>query len=142
MSRANVGDTVRVRFTGRLEDGSVFDTSARRGPLEFTIGAGQVIPGVEQAVEGMEPGQSKSATIPPEQAYGHRRDEMIATVDRDRLPKALAPTVGQRLSVQGTDGRQFEVTVADVTESTVTLDANHLLAGETLVFELELLEVK
>lgn len=141
MPRARTGDTVRVHYTGRLQDGTVFDSSAEREPIEFTIGAGEVIPGVEQAVSGMEPGESKSATIPPEQAYGARRDEMITTIDRDRLPDSIAPSVGQRLAVRAQDGREFEVTVAGVSDTSITLDANHALAGETLVFELELVAV-
>jgi FKBP-type peptidyl-prolyl cis-trans isomerase 2 len=141
MSRVKSGDTVRVHYTGKLEDGTVFDSSVKREPLEFTVGAGQVIPGVEEAVTGMEPGEQKSAQIPPEQAYGPRRDEMVAVVPRDQLPEDLSPNVGQQLSVRQQDGRQFSVTVTDVSPTSITIDANHTLAGKNLVFELELLEV-
>jgi len=142
MARAKSGDTVRIHYTGKLEDGTVFDSSSNREPLEFTIGSGQVIPGVEQAVTGMEPGQTKSATIPPEEGYGPRREEMVATVGREQLPDHLNPTVGQQLSVQQQDGRQFSVTVTDISDKTVTLDANHRLAGRSLVFDLELVAVE
>jgi FKBP-type peptidyl-prolyl cis-trans isomerase 2 len=142
MARAKPGDKVRIHYTGKLEDGTVFDSSADRDPLEFTIGAGQVIPGVEEAVTGMEPGESKSAMIPPEQGYGPHRQEMVATVEREQLPDHLSPTVGQQLSVQQQDGRQFSVTVTDISDKTVTLDANHRLAGRSLVFDLELVAVQ
>lgn len=142
MTRAKTGDTVRIHYTGKLEDGTVFDTSRDREPLEFTIGSGEVISGIEQAITGMEPGESKSATIPPEEAYGPRRDEMVVTVGRDRLPPDMDPRVGQRLSVEQQDGRHFHVTVTNVSEGSVTLDANHELAGSSLVFDLELVTVE
>lgn len=142
MGRAKSGDTVRVHYTGKLEDGTVFDTSADRDPLEFTIGTGEVITGIEQAVTGMAPGESKSTTIPPEQGYGPRRQEMVVTVERERLPKEIDPQIGQRLAVQQQDGRQFEVTVTGVSEKAVTLDANHELAGTNLIFDLELVDVQ
>lgn len=141
MQRAKPGDTVRIHYTGKLEDGTVFDSSIDREPIEFTIGAGRVIPGVEEAVTGMAPGESKSATIPPEQAYGPRHEEMIATVEREQLPTHITPAVGQQLAVEQQDGRQFTVTVTEVSDRTVTIDANHELAGKSLVFDLELVEV-
>jgi FKBP-type peptidyl-prolyl cis-trans isomerase 2 len=130
-----------VHYTGKLEDGSIFDSSANRDPLEFTIGAGEVIAGFEQAVTGLSQGETVSTTIPPEQGYGPRRDEMLAVIPRDRLPEAIEPEVGQRLSVQQQDGRQLVVAIAKVDEASVTLDANHELAGKTLTFDLELVEV-
>jgi peptidylprolyl isomerase len=142
MARAKAGDTVRVHYTGKLEDGTVFDSSRDREPLEFRIGEGQVIPGFEQAVTGMETGEAKSATIPPEQAYGPHRDEMVAVVGREQLPEHFEPAVGQRLSVQQKDGSQFKVTVTDVSDRTITIDGNHRLAGKSLVFDLELVGVK
>jgi FKBP-type peptidyl-prolyl cis-trans isomerase 2 len=141
MATAKTGDTVRVHYTGKLEDGSIFDSSANRDPLEFTIGAGEVIAGFEQAVTGLSQGETVSTTIPPEQGYGPRRDEMLAVIPRDRLPEAIEPEVGQRLSVQQQDGRQLVVAIAKVDEASVTLDANHELAGKTLTFDLELVEV-
>lgn len=141
MTRAKDGDTVRVHYTGKLEDGSVFDSSREREPLEFTIGSGQVIPGFESAVTGMTAGEAKSTTLPPEEAYGPHREELMARVDRDQLPKDLDVEVGQRLQVQQPDGRSLVVSVAEIADSTVTLDANHELAGKTLTFDLELVEV-
>jgi FKBP-type peptidyl-prolyl cis-trans isomerase 2 len=141
MPRAKAGDTVRIHYTGRLEDGTVFDSSVDRQPLEFTIGTGHVIPGVEEAVTGMAPGESKSAAIPAEQAYGPHREEMVAVVDRHELPPHIQPAVGQQLSVEQQDGRRFNVTVTDVSERTVTIDANHELAGKNLLFDLELVDV-
>lgn len=141
MAQAKSGDTVRVHYTGKLEDGTVFDSSRNRDPLEFTIGAGQVIRGFEQAVAGMEPGESKAAELAPEEAYGPHRKEMVAVVQRTDLPPDLDPAVGQQLAVKQQDGREFHVRVTETSETTVTIDANHALAGKTLVFELELVEV-
>jgi peptidylprolyl isomerase len=142
MPRAKPGDTVRVHYTGKLEDGTVFDSSAGREPLQFTLGAGQVIPGIERAVTGMEPAEVKSAEVPPEQAYGPHRDEMVAVVGREQLPEDLDPSVGQQLAVRQTNGMELSVRVTDVTPTSVTLDANHELAGRRLTFDLELVDVK
>jgi peptidylprolyl isomerase len=141
MLRAKAGDTVRIHYTGKLDDGKVVDSSHDREPFEFTIGAGQVIPGVEQAVTGMEPGESKSAEIPPEQAYGPHRDGMVVTVERTKLPAGLEVAVGEELALRQDDGRQLSATVTDVSDQGITIDANHKLAGRTLVFDLQLLEV-
>jgi FKBP-type peptidyl-prolyl cis-trans isomerase 2 len=141
MAQAKAGDIVRVNYTGRLEDGTIIDSTVNREPVQFTIGAGEVITGIEQAVTGMEPGDCKSATIPPEQAFGPRRDELVTTLDRDVLPKEVKPVIGQQLAVQQRDGRHFKVTVTDVSERAVVVDANHALAGRHLVLDLELVEV-
>jgi len=142
MPHAKSGDTVQVHYTGKLEDGTVFDSSADRDPLEFTLGEGRVIPGFERAVTGMQPGESKTTTIPPDQAYGPHRDDMVATIKRDQLPDHLDPSVGQQLSVRQESGRQFNVTITAVSEQSITIDANHRLAGKSLVFDLELVAVK
>jgi len=141
MATANEGDTVRVHYTGKLDDGTVFDTSKEGDPIEFTIGEGQVIPGFEEAVVGMEPGESISTTVPPEKGYGDRQNERIVTVERERFPDGIEPEVGQRLEVQQPDGSSIPVTVARVSDDDVTLDANHPLAGRDLTFELELVEL-
>lgn len=141
MEAAKSGDTVRVHYTGKLEDGTVFDSSVDREPLEFTIGSGQVIPGVEQAVAGMTPGEQKSAEIAPEDGYGPRRDDMVAVVPRKELPDDLNPTVGQQLAVKQDDGQAFNVTVTETSEQSITVDANHALAGRSLIFDLQLVEV-
>jgi peptidylprolyl isomerase len=136
------GKTVKVHYTGTLGDGTVFDTSVEREPLEFTLGEGKVIPGFEEAVKGMKVGQSKTVTIPVDDAYGPPRDDLILVIEQTQLPENLNPEVGQRLQMQQADGRQSIVTVTDVSEKTITLDANHPLAGEDLTFELKLVEVK
>jgi peptidylprolyl isomerase len=141
MAQAKSGDTVKVHYTGKLDDGTVFDTSAEREPLQFTIGQGQLIPDFEQAVVGMNPGESKTVQIPSENAYGPHRAEMVMEVDRSEFPEDLEPKVDQRLQVSQSDGRTFPVTVTDVSESKVTLDANHPLAGKDLTFEVELSEI-
>lgn len=141
MSKAKQGDTVKVHYTGKLKDGSVFDSSANREPLEFTLGGGNMIPGFEQAVLGMESGQKKVADIPSDQAYGEKREDMIISVPRENVPGDISPEVGQQLAVQQQGGQQVPVTVTEVTEEKVVLDANHPLAGKDLVFEIELLEV-
>ncbi|HEY9742093.1 MAG TPA: peptidylprolyl isomerase [Coleofasciculaceae cyanobacterium] len=141
MAQAKPGDTVKIHYTGRLEDGTVFDSSADREPLEFTLDGGQVIPGFEQAVVGMTPGESKTEKIPMDQAYGPHRPEMVLEVSRQQMPPELQPEVGQQLQVQQPDGQTIPVFVTEVTESTVTLDANHPLAGEDLTFDIELVEI-
>jgi len=141
MTQAKLGDTVRVHYTGRLEDGTVFDTSLDREPLRFTIGEGWLIPGFEEAVIGMNPGESKTTVIPADQAYGPHYEEMVIEVDRDQFPEDLEPEVGQQLQILQSDGRAIIVTVTEVSESSVTLDANHPLAGKDLTFDIQLMEI-
>ncbi|MFA7562112.1 MAG: peptidylprolyl isomerase [Methanoculleus sp.] len=141
MAQAKEGDTVQVHYTGKLGDGTVFDTSGEQTPLEFTIGSGQIIPGFERAVVGMEPGETKTATIPPEEAYGLHREEMTITVEREQFPDEINPEPGQQLQVQQPDGRMALVVISDVSESTVTLDANHPLAGQPLTFDIRLVDI-
>jgi peptidylprolyl isomerase len=140
MEQAKSGDTVRIHYKGTLEDGTVFDSSQGREPLEFTLGTGQVIPGFEQAVQGMTPGDKKAVTIPSEEAYGPRRDEQVMTVNRGDFPPHIEPEVGQQLQLQQGD-QSMVVRVAEVSDSQVKLDANHPLAGQDLTFELELVEI-
>lgn len=141
MTQAKPGDTVKIHYTGRLEDGTVFDSSANREPFEFTINSGQVIPGFDQAVTGMTPGETKTKKIPVDQAYGPHRPEMVIEVDKQQLPPDLRPEVGQQLQVQQENGQIIPVFVAEVTDSTITLDANHPLAGEDLTFDIQLVEI-
>ncbi len=141
MAQAKQGDTVRVHYTGKLGDGTVFDSSLQRHPLQFTIGKGAVIEGFEQAVVGMQAGEKKTATIPVDQAYGQRRDDMIVTMQRSQLPAGMDPKVGQRLELTQEDNSTFLVTITEITDSTLTLDANHPLAGKDLVFDLELVGI-
>jgi peptidylprolyl isomerase len=142
MNSAQNGSVVRVHYTGRLEDGTVFDSSHGREPLEFTLGSGQVISGFDSAVEGMEVGETRSTTVPVEEAYGPRRDDLVLEIDREQVPEGIEVSVGTQLQLQQEDGRNVPVTVADVGSQTITLDANHPLAGHDLDFELELLEVE
>lgn len=140
MSQAQRGDTVRVHYTGTLQDGSVFDSSQGREPLEFQLGAGQVIPGFEEAIAGMEVGEAKTVTLPADQAYGARRSELLLTLPRNQFPEHIDPQVGQQLQL--TQGEEsFVVTVHEVNGDAVVLDGNHPLAGEDLVFALELVEI-
>jgi FKBP-type peptidyl-prolyl cis-trans isomerase 2 len=141
IQQAKTGDTVKVHYTGRLQDGTVFDTSVGSEPLEFTLGQGQVIPGFEQAVIGMQVGESKTVTIPVDQAYGPRRDDMILEVSRDELPDDLEPTVGMQLQMNQGDGGIVIVTITEVSETTIKVDANHPLAGQDLTFDIELVEI-
>lgn len=140
--RAEDSDTVKVHYTGTLDDGTVFDTSVEREPLEFTLGEGMLIPGFEEAVKGMQVGQSKTVTIPSEEAYGPHLDDLIIVIERNQLPEGLDPEVGQILEATQEDGRTGVVTVIDVSETTITVDANHPLAGKDLTFEIKLVEIK
>ena len=140
-AQAKDGDTVQVHYTLKLEDGTVFETSIGGDPLQFTIGEGQLIPGFEQAVVGMSPGESKTVEIPADEAYPYH-DELVMVVDRDQLPEDLQPEVGQQLQIRQPDGQTILVKVIDVSESSVTLDANHPLAGKDLTFDIELVEIE
>jgi peptidylprolyl isomerase len=142
LKMANDGDTVRVHYTGKLEDGTVFDSSLERDPLEFTLGKDMIIPGFQAAVRGMNVGQSKTVTLPPEEAYGPHFDEMVLVLERELLPPEIEPAVGQQLQMQQESGREFIARITDVSEATITVDANHPLAGKDLTFEIELVEIK
>ncbi len=142
MAQVTAGDTVRVHYTGRLDDGSVFDSSEGREPLRFEVGSGQVIGGFDEAVTGMESGETKTVRIPAEEAYGERRDDLLLDVERSAFPSSIEPEVGQRLQMSQGPGQPAVVTVTEVTEERVRLDANHPLAGEALTFELELVSIE
>jgi peptidylprolyl isomerase len=138
---ARSGDTVKVAYTGRLNDGTVCVSTASRRPLQFTIGRGRIIPGVEQAVIGMRPGQRKTVTLHPPQAYGKHREGMLIAVDRNRIEAESELRVGQKLLATCANGRRVSVTVADVSESKVILDTNHPLAGKTITFDIKLVHI-
>ena len=141
-AQAKNGNTVQVHYTGKLADGTVFDSSAGRDPLEFTIGSGQLIPGFDEAVKGMKVGEKKTVTIPANEAYGPRRDDMIMEVPREKLPSDINPEVGMMLESTGKDGGRIIFTIINVSDNnTVTLDANHPLAGKDLTFEIELVKI-
>lgn len=141
MSEAKTGDTVRIHYTGTLTDGSQFDSSAGRDPLEFTIGAGQIIPGLDREVAGMAVGDTKTVTVLADEAYGQRNPDALQEVPRDVVPAGIDLVVGKRLQATTADGGQMVVTIAAVSDDTVTMDANHPLAGQDLVFEVELVEI-
>ena len=141
MAQAKNGDTVQIHYTGRLDDGTVFDSSEDREPLEFTLGENQVIPGFESAVEGMEEGESKTTEIPSEEAYGDHRDDLVVDVPKDRLPDGMDPDVGERLQMQSPDGHTFNATVVGTDQSSLKMDANHPLAGKDLTFDIELVNI-
>jgi len=140
-AQAKAGDTVKVHYTGRLQDGTVFDTSVGSEPLEFTLGQGQIIPGFEQAVIGMQVGDSKTVAIPVDQAYGPRRDDMVVELERDKLPADIEPRVGMQLQMNQGDGGIMIVTITEVSETMIKIDANHPLAGQDLTFDIELVEI-
>jgi peptidylprolyl isomerase len=141
MAQAQLGDTVRVHYTGRLTDGSTFDSSMQREPMQFTLGQGQLIPGFEQAVVGMTPGESKTETIPCDQAYGTHRSELLVEIERQHLPPDLQPYVGQQREMTRQNGAAVPVVVTAVSVAQVTLDANHPLAGKDLIFEITLVDI-
>lgn len=167
MAQAKSGDKVKVHYTGKLEDGSIFDTSEgfvehktesscgcggngsegcgseshATGPMEFVIGAGQLIPKFEAAVIGLEPGQSVTVNIAADDAYGQRAEEMVAVIERSEIPADINPEPGQQMEVILEDGSPMPVLVTEVTETSITLDANHPLAGCDLTFEIKLLEI-
>jgi len=141
MTQAKAGDTVRIHYTGTLDDGEVFDSSEGGEPLTFTLGEGEVIAGFDTAVTGMAAGDKKTVTIPAAEAYGEPQDEMVLQVGRDQLPPGLDPEDGDSLVMQTGDGMELPVMVREVTDEYVVLDANHPLAGEALTFEIELVEI-
>jgi len=135
------GDTVRVHYTGRLQDGTVFDTSVGNEPLEFTLGQGKTISGFEQAIIGMQVGDNKTVTILVEDAYGPYRDDLVLEVSRDELPDDMEPEVGIQLQATQSDGSVIIFTITDIYETTVKIDGNHPLAGQDLTFDIELVEI-
>lgn len=141
MAKAAIGDTVRVHYTGRLADGTVFDTSLGREPLEFTIGDGRLIPGFEKAIIGMNTGETKTVSLLPEDAYGPYLEELTADVDISQFPPHIKPEVGLHLQIRQDNGSVVDVIITKIAGTTVTLDANHPLAGKELTFDIELLEV-
>ena len=142
MRHATHGDTVKVHYRGKLHDGSVFDETNDREPLQFTIGEGQVIPGFEEAVVGMNPGDSKTTELPAEKAFGPYLEERVVEVPKNKFARwEPEPTVGERVPIPQPEGPPIAVTVTEVTESNVTVDFNHPLAGEELTIDIELVEI-
>jgi peptidylprolyl isomerase len=138
MSHAKNGDTVKVHLTGRLENGDIF-SKPEDEPFEFTLGSGELIPGFEKGIVGMEVGEIKKITVPPEEAYGLRQEKLLFDLKKSDLD--VTPVIGQHLQIRRSGGDLLKVTVAGVDEDTVTLDANHPFAGKTLLFEVKLVEI-
>ena len=142
MAKAQSGDVVKVHYTGTLGDGSQFDSSKGRAPLSFTVGSGQVIPGFDNAVTGLDIGASVTVTIPPAEAYGEYREEYVLKVNPSDIPPEISPEIGMELTLHQEDGGQVPVRITDVSDEQITLDANHPLAGKELTFEIELVEIE
>jgi len=141
VAQAKKGDQVSVHYTGRLDDGSVFDSSDHGEPLVFVLGTSQVVPGFENAIVGMNTGDSKTVKIAVREAYGLREEALVMNVDRGQIPPDLEIEVGQHLQMEKSDGETMRVTVMSVTEEMVTLDGNHPLAGEDLTFDITLVRI-
>lgn len=141
MAHADKGNRVKVHYTGKLNDGQIFDSSIDSEPLEFELGKGELIVGFEEAVVGMVPGDKKMATIQPDNAYGPYRQDLLVKVDKDELPNNIEAKPGIHLQMIRSDGTRLPVLISDVSGNEVTLDANHPLAGKELIFDIELLEI-
>lgn len=142
MPAAKSGDTVLVHYKGTLEDGSIFDSSENRDPLQFCLGDQNIIPGFQNAVLGMAKGETKTTTIGADEAYGPHRPDMVIEFDREDVPNGVEPEVGQRLELQADQGYTLPARVVEVTDSAIKVDANHPLAGKQLTFEIELVEIQ
>jgi FKBP-type peptidyl-prolyl cis-trans isomerase SlpA len=141
MSKVKANDTVKVHYTGTLQDGTVFDSSRDREPIQFTLGEGKIIPGFEQGILDMSVNETKTINIPSKEAYGERNEQMIQEVPNSQLPPEIKPEVGMGLMSQTPDGQQMQLTVVEVKDNSIVVDANHPLAGKDLTFELELVEI-
>lgn len=141
MQQVKKGDTVKVHYHGKLTNGTTFDSSEGREPLEFEVGSGMVIPGFDEGVTGMVIGDKKTIHIPADQAYGQKEEHMIMEFPRDRFPADMVPEVGMQLNMSNGSGQNFPVVITEVRETAVVLDANHPLAGEDLIFDLELVSI-
>ena len=141
MSQVKIGDKVKVHYKGTLNDGSIFDSSQGREPLEFEVGSGQVIPGFDNAVVGLSQGESKTVNIPSAEAYGPYQENMVLAIEKDKFPEDLNLTVGEQLQIPSKEGQPVVVVIKEVTDENVTLDANHPLAGQDLNFNIELVGI-
>lgn len=141
MSQAKSGDTVRIHYTGKLDDGTQFDSSAGREPLEFILGQGQVITGFDRAVEGMAVGDNKSVRLVPDDAYGQHQQELVQEVPRSALPAEIQPEEGMALQSKSPEGHVTNLIVTGLTDESITVDANHPLAGQALSFDIELVDI-
>jgi len=134
------GDKVKVHYTGKLEEGTVFDSSEGKEPLEFEVGSGMIIKGFDDAVMGMEKGDEKEITLKPEEAYGDINPQLMKKVPKEQLPKEPEPKVGMMLALGTPDGQQIPARIAEVSDNEVTIDINHPLAGKTLIFKIKVVD--
>ncbi|MGB8190558.1 MAG: peptidylprolyl isomerase [Chitinophagaceae bacterium] len=141
MEQVKNGDTVKVHYHGKLTDGTTFDSSEGRSPLEFTVGAGNVIKGFDEGVVGMSPGEKKTIHIPAEDAYGPSVDENVIEFPKSQFPADMQPEIGMQLNLRSQDGQSFPVIIAEVKDDVIILDANHPLAGKDLIFDVEVVEI-
>jgi len=141
MTQVKTGDTVRIHYRGTLQDGTEFDSSEGRDPLMFEVGSGQIIPGLDKALPGMAVGDTKTVDVPADEAYGQRKPDALHAIPRAQVPADIPLGIGTALQMRSPDGRAIAVTVAEVTDDTVTLDANHPLAGQDLTFHIELVSI-
>ena len=141
MQQVKDGDKIKVHYHGKLRNGETFDSSQGRDPLEFTVGTGQVIKGFDQGVMGMQVGDKKTVEIPVGEAYGEKQQEMMIEFPKSQFPEGMNPEIGMQLMMNNGAGQSFPVTVAEVKEESVILDANHPLAGQDLIFDLELVSI-
>jgi peptidylprolyl isomerase len=141
MDQVKEGDNISLHYTGTLDDGTVFDSSEGREPLNFTVGSGEVIQGFDDGVRGMEVGQTRDISIAPDQAYGEYYEELVRVVPRQAFPEGMKPEVGMTLELELPSGQSLPVRIIDIEGDEITLDANHLLAGETLNFKIHLVDI-
>ena len=141
MKKAETNNTVKVHYTGKLQDGQIFDSSREREPLEFKLGEGKIIPGFENAVEGMQVSESKTVTVPSNEAYGPVQENLVQEIPSSALPKDIEPKIGQKLVSKHPNGQEIIVEVKKIKDEKITIDANHPLAGKDLVFDIELIEI-
>ena len=141
MSKASEGQTVRIHYTVKLENGTLLDTSAERDPMEFELGSGRVITGLDNAVQGMTVGENKTVTLQADEAFGPHHEQLVVSVPNSELPDNLQPSVGMQLESRAPDGKITKLTVIEVADNFVTIDANHPLAGKVLQFDIELVEI-
>ncbi len=141
MAQAKAGDTVKVHYSGFLEDGTIFDSSLQGDPFEFTLGESMVLPGFEEAIVGMDSGETKTINIPSDEAYGPHREELVAVIERTHVPVDIDPQIGMNLQLKSPDGNATSVVITEVSEESIILDANHPLAGKDLIFEIKLVEI-
>lgn len=141
MAQAKAGDKVRVHYKGQLSDGTIFDSSLEREPIEFILGQDTVIPGFEDAVIGMEAGESKGVSIPPEEGFGEYSEDLVVNIEKTILPPEINPELGMQLEVSSEEETPRVFTIADIAEDSITLDGNHPLAGKEIAFKITLLEI-